>query len=156
MPFKGGDGWTPYAGPMSDIPGLDGVLDVEHVEAGPDKVVVRFTLDEKHLQPFGIPHGGVYCAVHESTASIAGQIWLDGKGVVVGTNNSTDFIRQAKVGDTITVTATPIHRGRGQQLWHLDSVDQDGRLIAQGQVRLANLDREVPAEMLEKFTGVSR
>jgi 1,4-dihydroxy-2-naphthoyl-CoA hydrolase len=141
---------------MSEIPGLDGLLGVEHVETGPDKVVVRLTLGEHHLQPFGIPHGGVYCAVHESTASIAGQIWLGTKGVVVGTNNSTDFIRQAKPGDTITVTATPIHRGRSQQLWHLDSVDQDDKLIAQGQVRLANLDREIPAEMLEKFTGGTR
>ena len=114
---------------------------------------MQFTIGEHHLQPFGIPHGGVYCAVHESTASIAGQMWLGGKGVVVGTNNSTDFLRQAKVGDTITVTATPIHRGRTQQLWHLDSVDQDGRLIAQGQVRLANLDQQVPPEALAAFIG---
>jgi 1,4-dihydroxy-2-naphthoyl-CoA hydrolase len=98
----------------------------------------------------------VYCAVHESTASVAGQIWLDGRGVVVGTNNSTDFIRQASVGDTITVTATPVHRGRSQQLWHLDSTDQDGRLVAQGQVRLANLDREVPPEVLARFVGVTK
>jgi 1,4-dihydroxy-2-naphthoyl-CoA hydrolase len=138
---------------MSEIPGLDGLLGVEHVEAGPDKVVARFTIDDRHLQPFGIPHGGIYCVVHESTASVAGQIWLDGRGVVVGTNNSTDFIRQAKVGDVITVTATPIHRGRSQQLWHLDSVNQDGKLIAQGQVRLANLDQQVPPEVIARFTG---
>lgn len=136
---------------MSDIPGLDGVLGVEHVELGPDKVVVRFAIGEQHLQPFGIPHGGVYCAVHESTASTAGQVWLGRKGVVVGTHNSTDFIRQAAVGDTITVTATPIHRGRTQQLWHLDSIGPDGRLVAQGQVRLANLDQEVPPEALAAF-----
>lgn len=137
---------------MSEQPGLDGVLGVEHVELTADKVVVRFTITDKHLQPFGIPHGGIYCAVHESTASVAGQVWLGTKGVVVGTNNSTDFLRQAKVGDTITTTATPIHRGRTQQLWHLDSVDQDGRLIAQGQVRLANLEQEIPPELLETFT----
>jgi 1,4-dihydroxy-2-naphthoyl-CoA hydrolase len=137
---------------MSEIPGLDGTLGVEHIEAGPDRVVARFTIGPQHLQPFGIPHGGVYCAVHESTASVAGQIWLEGRGIVVGTNNSTDFIRQAKLGDTITVTATPIHRGRSQQLWHLDSTDQDGRLIAQGQVRLANLDQQMPPEIVSKFT----
>lgn len=137
---------------MSDIPGLDGVLGVEHVEATPDKVVVRFTITDDHLQPFGIPHGGIYCAVHESTASMAGQIWLGTKGVVVGTNNSTDFLRQASNGDTITTTATPIHRGRTQQLWHLDSVNQLGKLIAQGQVRLANLDQEVPPEAVEHLT----
>lgn len=141
---------------MTDIPGLDGLLGVEHLEAGPDKVVVRFTIDERHLQPFGIPHGGVYCAVHESTASIAGLLWLNGRGVAVGANNSTDFLRQAKVGDTITCTATPIHRGRTQQLWHLDSVDQDDRLIAQGQVRLANLDQEVPPEVIAQTTRPPR
>ncbi|VXC49074.1 PaaI family thioesterase [Aeromicrobium sp. 9AM] len=138
---------------MTQIPGLDGLLGVEHLETNADKVVVRFTIGEQHMQPFGIPHGGAYCAVHESTASIAGQIWLGDKGIVVGTNNSTDFLRQAKVGDTITTTATPIHRGRSQQLWHLDSVDQDGRLIAQGQVRLANLDQQMPPEMLANFIG---
>lgn len=137
---------------MSEVPGLDGVLGVEHLVANADKVVVRFTIGEQHLQPFGIPHGGIYCSVHESTASIAGQVWLGDKGIVVGTNNSTDFLRQAKVGDTITTTATPIHRGRSQQLWHLDSVDQDGRLIAQGQVRLANLDQELPPGSMARFT----
>lgn len=138
---------------MSEIPGLDGMLGVEHVEASADKVVVRFTIGDRHLQPFGIPHGGIYCAVHESTASVAGQYWLGDRGIVVGTNNSTDFLRQAKPGDTITTTATPIHRGRSQQLWHLDSTDQDGRLIAQGQVRLANLDQKISPEMLAQFTG---
>ena len=136
---------------MTTLPGLDGLLGVEHVELDADRVVVKFTITENHLQPFGIPHGGIYCAVHESTASIAGQIWLGTKGVVVGTNNSTDFLRQAAIGDTITTTATPIHRGRTQQLWHLDSVNQDQKLIAQGQVRLANLDQEIPAEALARF-----
>ncbi len=138
---------------MSQIPGLDGLLGVEHLELTADRVVVKFTIGEQHLQPFGIPHGGVYCAVHESTASTGGQIWLGEKGVVVGTNNSTDFIRQAKVGDVVTTTATPIHRGRTQQLWHLDSVGEDGKLIAQGQVRLANLDMPVPPEALD---GIKR
>jgi len=131
---------------MTEVPGLDGVLGVEHAEVGPDETVARFTIAEQHLQPAGIPHGGVYCAVHESTASIAAQRWLGAKGTVVGTNNSTDFLRQAKLGDVITVTATPIHRGRSQQLWRLESVDDRGRLVAQGQVRIANLDRPLPPE----------
>ncbi len=111
------------------------------MEQGPDKVVVRFTIGEQHLQVFGIPHGGIYCSVHESAASMGASLWFGDQGIVVGTNNICDFLRQAKVGDTITVTATPIHRGRSQQLWRTESTDQDGRLVAQGQVRLANLDR---------------
>jgi 1,4-dihydroxy-2-naphthoyl-CoA hydrolase len=131
---------------MSDMAGLDGLLGVTHPEITVDRVVAQWTIGPNHLQPFGIPHGGAYCTVHESTASMAGMVWFNrdapegGRiGVVVGSNNSTDFLRQAKVGDTITTTATPIHRGRTQQLWRVESVDQDGRLVAQGQVRLANL-----------------
>jgi uncharacterized protein (TIGR00369 family) len=126
---------------MSHVPGLEELLGVERVEATADRVVLRFTIGTQHLQPYGLPHGGVYSAVHESAASMAGSIWLDDRGLVVGTNNICDFLRQAKVDDTITVTAVPVHRGRTQQLWHVDSVDQDGRLIAQGQVRLANIER---------------
>lgn len=126
---------------MSTIPGLDGLLGVERLEETADRVVVQFTIGEQHLQPYGIPHGGIYCTVHESTASLAGYLWVGEERVVVGTNNTCDFLRQAKVGDVITVTATPIHRGRSQQLWRAESTDQDGRLVAQGQVRLANLDR---------------
>ena len=95
---------------MSELPGLDGLLGVRHVEVGADKVVVQFTIGEQHLQPFGIPHGGIYCAVHESTASVAAYTWITEQGedkLVVGTNNVCDFLRQASVGDTITVTATP-------------------------------------------------
>lgn len=124
---------------LPDLAGLDAMLAVSHPEITRDRVVARWTIADQHLQPFGIPHGGAYCAVHESAASMGAVMWLDGAGLAVGANNSTDFLRQAKLGDTITTTATPIHRGRTQQLWRVESVDQDGRLIAQGQVRLANI-----------------
>ena len=128
--------------------GLNDALGLTYPETTPDRVVMELTIGPQHLQPLGIPHGGVYCAVHEAAASIGAFTWLN-QGVAeggsiqptVGTNNSTDFLRQAKVGDTITTTATPIHRGRTQQLWRVESVDQNGKLIAQGQVRLANLPR---------------
>ena len=130
---------------MADAPGLNELLGFDFREVTPNRTVAYWTIGAAHLQPFGT-HGGSYCAAHEAAASIAGVAWANrDRSVeeppvhVVGTNNSTDFLRQTKVGDTITTTATPIHRGRTQQLWRVESVDQDGRLIAQGQVRLANL-----------------
>ncbi|HUS21020.1 MAG TPA: PaaI family thioesterase [Aeromicrobium sp.] len=130
----------------STAPGLNGLLGLDDFEISPDHAGVVWTIGPDHLQPHGIPHGGVYCAAHEAVASVAGVAWVnrdaaDGDllGVAVGMNNSTDFLRQAKVGDTITTSATPIHRGRTQQLWRVESIDQNGKLIAQGQVRLANL-----------------
>jgi uncharacterized protein (TIGR00369 family) len=131
---------------MADSDGLNGILGLEHFRVSPDQASVEWTIGAAHLQPYGLPHGGIYCVAHEATASIAGRAWVNRdvpegspENAAVGTNNTTDFLRQAKVGDTITTTATPIHRGRTQQLWRVESVDQDGRLIAQGQVRLANL-----------------
>jgi len=140
---------------MSDIPGLDGILGVELIERTPDKVVAQWTIGAQHLQPFGIPHGGVYCTVHETAASVGGSTWFGDRGHVVGASNTTDFLRQAKPGDVITTTATPIHRGRTQQLWSVASVDQDGKLIAHGQIRLANLEVDRPPLGTVPVMGVS-
>jgi uncharacterized protein (TIGR00369 family) len=125
---------------MSDSANLAQMLGFENLVVTADATTLTWVIGPEHLQPFGIPHGGVYCAAHETAASWAAYGWLGDRGVPVGANNSTDFLRQAKVGDTITTTARPIHRGRTQQLWRVESVDQDGQLIAQGQVRLANIE----------------
>ena len=122
--------------------GLDGVLGLEVVEAGPDRIVATMKITESHHQPFGIVHGGVYCAVGESVASMSGFLWLQDTGIggtAVGVNNNTDFLKSVSTG-TVTATSTPIHRGRRQQLWAVDMVDQDGTLLAKTQVRLQNIE----------------
>ncbi|MCR5976765.1 hotdog fold thioesterase [Gordonia jinghuaiqii] len=122
--------------------GLDGVLGLEVVEAGPDRIVATMTITERHHQPFGIVHGGVYCAIGESVASMSAFLWLQDTGIggtAVGVNNNTDFLRSVGSG-TVTATSTPIHRGRRQQLWAVDMVEQDGKLLAKTQVRLQNID----------------
>ncbi|MCG7598082.1 PaaI family thioesterase [Mycobacterium sp. C3-094] len=98
------------------------------------------------LQPWGIVHGGVYCAVIESMASVSGHVWLtqNGGGYVVGVNNNTDFLRAIRSG-TVTATSSPIHRGRRQQLWVVTITEgsgDSGRLVARGQVRLQNMTEE--------------
>lgn len=126
--------------------GLDETLGFKVVEVAADRVVATWTAGKEHLQPFGIVHGGVYCAVNESVASIAAQFWLGDKGLVVGVNNNTDFLRQAGAGAEVTTTGTPIHRGRRSQLWLVESADADGRLLARGQVRLAHIEGELSPE----------
>lgn len=120
-------------------PGLDHTLGFAYEEIGPDRMVVTWAVDERHLQPYGLVHGGVYCSVIESTASIGGALWYGDRGQVVGVNNNTNFLRSARVGDTLTAAATPVHRGRLQQLWRVEIDDQTGRRIAHGEVRLQNL-----------------
>jgi uncharacterized protein (TIGR00369 family) len=120
-------------------PGLDRTFGFVYDEVSPDRVVVRWTVDERHLQPYGIVHGGVYCAAVESTASIGAAVWYADRGKVVGVSNHTNFLRPARVGDALAATATPLHRGRLQQLWLVEIDDQTGRRVARGEVRLQNL-----------------
>jgi 1,4-dihydroxy-2-naphthoyl-CoA hydrolase len=114
------------------------LLGEEVVEASGDKAVVTCRVREELHQPYGILHGGVYCSLVESTASLAGALWLGDKGYVVGVVNTTNFIRATRDG-TLTATATPLQRGRTQQLWQVEVRDDEGRLAAHGQVRLANI-----------------
>jgi uncharacterized protein (TIGR00369 family) len=123
--------------------GFDNELGLEYLELTPDGGRARLEIKDKLLQPWGIVHGGVYCSIVEGLASVSGQVWLleNGGGHVVGVNNNTDFLRAIGSG-TVYGTATPVHRGRRQQLWLVTITDADDRLVARGQVRLQNLEAE--------------
>ena len=97
----------------------------------------RLEVTPDHHQPFGLLHGGVLCSIVETVGSISGSVWYGGG--VVGTSNHTNFLRAVRSG-TLTATSTPVHRGRTQQLWEVEIADEEGRLVAKGQLRLANLD----------------
>nr|WP_063128947.1 PaaI family thioesterase [Nocardia fusca] len=119
-------------GTFADLMGL-------HVtELGPDRVRGEWTVTPQLHQPAGIQNGGVLCTVVETLASTGGAAWYGERGVVVGVNNNTDFLRAVRDGK-LTAEATPLHRGGLQQLWQVVVTDADGRLVARGQVRLQNL-----------------
>ncbi|BCI53440.1 esterase [Mycolicibacterium litorale] len=120
--------------------GYDKHIGLTYLEVTPDGGRAQLTIDDKLLQPWGIVHGGVYCAVVESLASVSGHVWLsaNGGGTVVGVNNNTDFLRAISSG-TVTAVSTPIHRGRRQQLWLITITDGNDKLVARGQVRLQNV-----------------
>ncbi|WP_370585016.1 PaaI family thioesterase [Micromonospora sp. ANENR4] len=125
-----------------DMPNLTGgfvaLLGLTFDEVSGERVVIRWKVRPELHQPYGIQHGGVYCSVVETAASIGGALWLGDKGNVVGVSNQTDFLRAVRDGE-LTAVGTPVHRGRSQQLWLVEITDADGRLVARGQVRLQNL-----------------
>ncbi|MFG1714832.1 PaaI family thioesterase [Micromonospora sp. NPDC049203] len=118
--------------------GFVALLGLTFDEVSGDRVVIRWKVRPELHQPYGIQHGGVYCSVVETAASIGGALWLGDKGNVVGVSNQTDFLRAVRDGE-LTAVGTPVHRGRSQQLWLVEIADADGRLVARGQVRLQNL-----------------
>jgi 1,4-dihydroxy-2-naphthoyl-CoA hydrolase len=90
--------------------------------------------------PWGVVHGGVYCTVVESAASIGASAAVLSRGqFAVGVSNTTDFIRSVTTG-RVDVVAEPIQQGRVQQLWQvLLTRADDGKLVVRGQVRLQNV-----------------
>ena len=109
-------------------------------EATGSRVTGTVDLGPDQHTPWGVVHGGVYCAVVESAASIgASAAVVDLGQFAVGVNNNTDFVRPMTSG-VLDVVAEPIQQGRTLQLWQvvLTRAD-DGKLVARGQVRLQNV-----------------
>ena len=109
-------------------------------EASGSRVAGSIAADERHHQPWGIVHGGLYTTAVETFATIgAFEAVKDTGRQAVGVANSTDFLRPHTSG-RLDVVALPIQQGRTQQLWQVEiRRPQDGKLVARGQVRLQNV-----------------
>ncbi|OBF19512.1 PaaI family thioesterase [Mycobacterium sp. ACS4331] len=120
---------------------FDNEIGLQITEVTSDGVKAQLEVKPHLHQPMGIVHGGVYCSVVESVASISAHVWLSehGGGDVVGVNNNTDFLRAISAG-TVYASSEPLHRGRRQQLWLVTIRDEKDRVVARGQVRLQNLE----------------
>jgi len=129
--------------PFSGRPTFVGLTGIELTDASVDHAEGRLEITENHHQPYGVVHGGVYCTIIETLASTGAALWAmdQGRAGAVGVSNKTDFLRSVTEG-VLLGHATPIHRGRSQQLWQVDITrESDGKLVAQGQVRMHNVDR---------------
>jgi uncharacterized protein (TIGR00369 family) len=99
-----------------------------HIDVGP-----------QHHTPWGVVHGGVYCTVVESAASVGASTAVADRGhFSVGVDNSTDFLRPMTAG-RLDVVAEPVQQGKTLQLWLVTLTREDGKLVARGQVRLQNV-----------------
>ena len=83
----------------------------------PSEITVRrvtgsVAADERHHQPWGIVHGGLYTTVIETFATTgAFEAAKDNGRQAVGVANATDFLRPHRAG-RLNVEAVPIQQGR--------------------------------------------
>jgi 1,4-dihydroxy-2-naphthoyl-CoA hydrolase len=133
---------------VSELPAVDlgaasafvAATGFELVEVTGTRVTGHVDLGPEHHTPWGVVHGGVYCTIVESAASIGASTAVSDRGQFsVGVNNNTDFLRPMTAG-RLDVLAEPVQQGRTLQLWlvTLTRAD-DGRTVARGQVRLQNV-----------------
>jgi 1,4-dihydroxy-2-naphthoyl-CoA hydrolase len=126
---------------LPTLPGFDSHIGLQLLDVTPDGVTAAFDIRPELHQPYGLLHGGVLATVVETVGSISGATWYGGP--VVGTSNHTNFLRATREG-RLTARSTPVHRGKTQQLWDIEIRDEQDRLVAKGQLRVANLDEVRP------------
>ena len=127
--------------PFADSVNYVGHSGIEIVDLSSDHAVGRIVIEPHHAQPYGLIHGGVHCTLAETLASTGAAFWAVEQGMAgaVGLSNKTDFIKGITEG-VVVGEATPIHRGRSHQIWQVfNRREEDGRLLAQSQVRLQNV-----------------
>lgn len=126
--------------------GFDQLIGLDLTSVDADEVRATLVVTPDLLQPYGLLHGGVLCSVVETLGSVGGATWFGERGNVVGTSNHTNLLRSARDGDRLQAVATPVHRGRTSQLWSVEVRDERDKLVATGQLRVANLPaQEAPA-----------
>ncbi len=114
---------------------FDGLIGHKIIKINENYVETSIDINESHLQPFGLVHGGVYSSMAESAISYAASI--NQEAMWAGVNNNTDFIASATDG-TLILKGTPIKLGKRSQLWVAEIFNNDV-LCARSTVRLSNL-----------------
>jgi 1,4-dihydroxy-2-naphthoyl-CoA hydrolase len=120
---------------------FDRFYGLELIELGDELVRARVEVQDRHRQPFGLVHGGLYATIAESMA-VAGTtrgVVADGRAAT-GLSTQTSFLRPI-TGDRIEATARPRHRGRSTWVWEVEIFDALGRLCVLSRVTISAVPR---------------
>lgn len=112
------------------------------IRATREEVIAELDVKAHHLQAYGIVHGGVYCGMVETVASVGASVDAFHQGrLAVGLENHTSFLHAVR-GGTLQAVAHPLSRGRRTQVWEANIIDSAGRSVATGRVRLLCFESE--------------
>lgn len=107
---------------------LPGLLGIRVTEIGPDFVRAEMPVDERHIQPFGILHGGGSVVLAETVGSYCGLMALpEGQGCV-GVEVNASHLAAVRKGDVVTALCRPLRLGRSLQVWEIEIRRGDGTL----------------------------
>jgi 1,4-dihydroxy-2-naphthoyl-CoA hydrolase len=106
------------------------MLGIELTVAETDRVVGQLTVREEITTGGHILHGGAYMAFADSLGAIGAVLNLREGTRTTTLESKTNFLGSARVGETITAEATPLHIGRRSSVWQTRITNADGKLLA--------------------------
>jgi uncharacterized protein (TIGR00369 family) len=110
--------------------GFAELIGTEWIDLDPDAARARIKVEDHHLQPFGVVHGGVHVALAESLCSAATyEAVRENDEVALGMANSTTFLRPISKGH-VNALARARQRGRTTWVWDVELTDDEGHACA--------------------------
>lgn len=123
--------------PETTPSGFANEIGVEWTDLDPENARARIEVEDRHLQPFGVVHGGVYASLAESLCSVATYVAVrENDEVALGMANNTTFLRPISSGH-VNAVAQVRQRGRTTWVWDIEMTDDDGRVCALSRMTIA-------------------
>jgi 1,4-dihydroxy-2-naphthoyl-CoA hydrolase len=117
-------------------------LAIEITELGNDYVKGRMPVDHRTVQPMNILHGGASVALAESLGSIGSFLTVDPtKYHCVGMEINANHLRPVSTG-YVYATARPIHLGNRTQVWSIEIVNEENKLVCISRITMAVVDKK--------------
>ena len=102
-------------------------LGIELVEARPGRVILAMTVARRHLNCFGMAHGGVLFTLADTAFGMAANTHGT---IAVAIDTNIAFAVAVKEGDRLTARATETARGRRTAVYRVEIERQDKAVVA--------------------------
>jgi uncharacterized protein (TIGR00369 family) len=112
-------------------PLLPGLIGLRVTYADTDRIEAELTVRTEVTTEGGILHGGAIMALADTVGALGAFVNLrEGQGTTT-LESKTNFFAAAPLGQTVTATATALHKGGRTMVWQTNIRLPDGKLVAQ-------------------------
>lgn len=116
-------------------------LGIEIIEIGSDFLRGKMPVDHRTVQPMNILHGGASVALAETLGSTAAVLTVDAsKYSCVGMEINANHLRPVSSG-YVYATARPVHVGKKSQVWSIDIVNEEGKMVCISRITMAVIEK---------------
>jgi len=124
-----------------------GLLGIELLEVGPERVVGRLPVRPEICTVGGILHGGAIMALGDTLGAVGTFMNQAPDSRTTTIESSTRFLSAAPVGSVLTGEAIALHKGRTTMVWQTTIRREDGRPCAiVSQTQLMMESKPAPAQ----------